>query len=118
MAESKKFGFNPSLIQYGFPEDWVRFAGRRSEFTKRFGNLADAVDAAFTRIHENTSNAEKLVYFLGRTAIEDFMEILLLCGNGYGIGAQKLLRGQYERVVTAAYVLEHPDKALDFIDYF
>ena len=53
---------------------------------------------------------------LGRHVPEDFSEILLLCGNGYGIGALKLLRGMYERVVTMAYLLKHPEKAQDFVD--
>jgi hypothetical protein len=36
------------------------------------------------------------------------VEILLLSANGYGIGAQKLVRGMYERAVTARY-LSPPD---------
>jgi len=45
------------------------------------------------------------------------MEILLLCGNGYGIGAQKLLRGLYERAVTARYIAMNPERVGDFIDF-
>ncbi|HYR38112.1 MAG TPA: DUF5677 domain-containing protein [Methylomirabilota bacterium] len=54
---------------------------------------------------------------LGRHVPEDFSEILLLSGNGYGIGAFKLLRGLYERVVTMTYLLQHPEKAEDFADW-
>jgi Family of unknown function (DUF5677) len=117
MDSDIKLPIGDSLIQYGFPEDWVRFANRHSEFTHRFHNLADAIDIGFSRVHEQASAAEKIVYFLGRTAIEDFMEILLLCGNGYGIGGQKLIRGLYERVVTASYIFSHPDEATEFADY-
>ncbi len=39
------------------------------------------------------------------------MEILLLAGNGYGVGAQKLLRGLYGAAVTARYISQHPEKA-------
>jgi Family of unknown function (DUF5677) len=117
-SEVIKLKFDPKLIEYGFPADWAKFAERHSEFTKRFNNLADTIDVAFHRIHEATSQAEKIVYFAGRTAVEDFMEVLLLCGNGYGIGAQKLLRGLYERVVTARYIFKHPEEAENFIDYF
>ena len=45
------------------------------------------------------------------------MEILLLCGNGYGIGGLKLLRALYERAVTAAYIAQNPNEAETFLDY-
>jgi len=45
------------------------------------------------------------------------MEILLLCGNGYGIGAQKLVRGMYERAVSARYLMNHPDEVDNFLDF-
>jgi hypothetical protein len=45
------------------------------------------------------------------------MEILLLCANGYGIGAMKLLRGLYERAVTAHYLHQNPDSSQDFWDF-
>jgi hypothetical protein len=45
------------------------------------------------------------------------MEILLLCGNGYGIGAQKLVRGMYERAVTARYLFKHPSEIDDYLAF-
>ena len=37
--------------------------------------------------------------------------------NGHGIGAQKLLRGLYERAVTLEYIRIHPKKAEKFVRY-
>ena len=48
---------------------------------------------------------------------DEFQEILLLCGNGFGSGAQKLLRGLYERAITAHYLHEHPDAAELYIHF-
>jgi hypothetical protein len=42
---------------------------------------------------------------------------LLLCGNGYGISAEKLLRGMFERAVTLAYLHEHPSEEEKFRNY-
>ena len=39
--------------------------------------------------------AEPVVFYLGRAAADDFGELLILCGNGRGIGAYKILRGMY-----------------------
>jgi hypothetical protein len=53
----------------------------------------------------------------GRMCMEEFFEILLMCGNGYGIGAQKILRGFWEKAVTLEYLIAHPDEIDDFFDY-
>lgn len=106
----------PPVI-YGFPEEWVDFQRRNPHFLLHFSNLDKAINTTFQRVHEKTALWQRMVYFLGRLAVEEFMEILLLCGNGYGIGAQKLLRGMYERAVTSNYLFKHPDEAKDFQDY-
>ena len=46
------------------------------------------------------------------------MELLVLAGNGYGIGALKILRGMYERVVTAWYLHANPEETQDFMDFY
>lgn len=60
--------------------------------------------------------AARVIFFLGRTAADDFGELLILAGNGYGIGAFKILRGMYERIVTAAFIAKHPAEARVFAE--
>jgi Family of unknown function (DUF5677) len=55
-------------------------------------------------------------FVLARTAVDDFNEILVLSSNGYGIGAFKLLRGMYERIVTAEYVALFPEVTRTLVD--
>jgi hypothetical protein len=107
----------PLLASYGYPEEWAVFSKNHQEFLKRFKNIEKAIEVAFLRIHQTTTPLEKMIYFQGRLIVEDFMEILLLCGNGYGIGAQKLLRGMYERAVTARYLLGHPEEVDNFLAF-
>lgn len=59
-----------------------------------------------------------MIFYLGRLCAEEFNEILLLAGNGYGIGAFKLLRGMYERSVTAYRLHLHPELIDDFLEYY
>jgi hypothetical protein len=80
-------------------------------------NLEKALDVAFTRIHPTPTLLERTIYFLGRIVAEEFMEILMLCGNGYGIAAQKILRGMYERAVTARYLFQRPDQIENLVDF-
>src|SRR5580704_19110880 len=108
---------HPLRIRHGYPEDQADFQKRNLEFIIRFHNLEKAIETTFDRVHEKTTLAERTVYFLGRITVEEFMEILLLCQNGYGVGAQKLLRGMYERAVTAEYLFKHSEQAEDFLAY-
>jgi len=41
----------------------------------------------------------------------------VLAGNGYGIGAFKILRGMYEKVVTLGYLVKHQSEIQRFVDY-
>lgn len=65
---------------------------------------------------ENRMAADRVVFYLGRVAVEDFVEIVVLSGNGLGFGAYKILRGMYERVVTAMYIAKHPAEARVFVE--
>lgn len=102
---------------FGRPDEWDQFAKRHGLFLERFPNLKIALDKAFLRQAESDKSVDKVVFFLGRLCVEDFMEVLLLCANGYGIGGMKILRGMYERAVTAAYLHNHPECVEDFLDY-
>ena len=107
----------PLRASYGYPEEWAAFSKSHQEFLRRFKNIEKAITVAFVRIQQTTNPLEKMIYFQGRLIVEDFMEILLLCGNGYGIGAQKLVRGMYERAVTARYLMYHPEEVDNFLDF-
>jgi Family of unknown function (DUF5677) len=108
---------NPVPIEFGFREEWADFTARHPVFVQRIPNIEKALSVAFLRTHLESSLAQRTIYFLGSLIREEFMEILLLSANGYGIGAQKLLRGMYERAVIARYLYKHPEEAGDFLAY-
>jgi Family of unknown function (DUF5677) len=101
----------------GNPEQQYRFREEHQQFLQKLPNLLDVVNAAFTRHVTLAAVTDRLVFSLGSSCAEDFGEILLLCGNGYGIGAKKILRGMYERAVTAWHLHNHPEDAENFIDF-
>ena len=109
--------FDDYPVVHGHPDEWNDFHERNPRFLGQFKNLLKAKRVAFDVVRENTILAQRTVYFLGLVIVEEFMEILTLCGNGYGVGAQKLIRGMFERAVTAHYLLKHPEQAQDFRDY-
>src|SRR5208283_4349305 len=102
---------------FGFPDEGERFQQRHPLWGERFPNLARAIDMSFTRVQVMSAPQDKFVYLYGRMCAEDFMEMLLVCGNGYGTAGMKLLRTMYEHTITLRYLHEHPDEVGAFMDY-
>ena len=106
----------PKLV-VGIPEEWEHFRLRHGRFLERFQNLEAAINIAFVRKIAVSETLDRIIYFTGRLCAEEFNEIYLLCGNGYGLAALKLVRGMFERTVTARYLSTHPEEAEDFLDF-
>jgi hypothetical protein len=102
---------------FGDPDEWKDFAKRHAAFLERCPRLFEAVDTAFLRILSTSEGIEIFVYQFGRLCLEDFCEVLLCCGNGYGAGALKLLRSLYEKGVTLRYIHDNPTELSAFLDF-
>jgi hypothetical protein len=103
---------------FGNVGEWQEFNRRNARFLERFENLKNALTIAFARSGESAEPVDRMIFYLGRLCTEEFNEILVLAGNGYGVGALKLLRGMYERSVTAHYLHLHPEMIEDFLEYY
>ncbi len=104
-------------IVFGIPGEWPAFQQRYPLFIERFANLEAALGLVLVREAETSEPNDRVLFFLGRVCAEEFFEILLLCGNGYGIAGLRILRGMYERVVTSVYLHLHPEETDNFLDY-
>lgn len=106
------------MLTVGKPEEWQHFAKRHELFFERYDDLREAQTRAFIRSLAKPSRRDWVVFYIGRLAVEDFQEILLLAANGNGVGALKVLRGMYERTVHGRYLSEAPDSEVDnFCDW-
>ncbi len=101
----------------GIPDEWKDFQKRHVLFFERFPHLRDALNTAFIRTGTSSEPIDRFVFLYGRLCCEDFFEVLLCCGNGYGAAALKLLRSLYERAVTLEYLHQHPNELNDFLDF-
>lgn len=102
---------------FGFPEEWAAFQKRHPTFLERFTHITEATRVAFSRVMDESSAIERFVMLYGRLCVEDFHEIMLCCGNGYGFAALKLLRGLYEKAVTLEYLNDNPEELEPFYEY-
>ena len=93
------------------------FWDRHPKFFSAFTHLVNVTNKCFGRTLNPRNRIEDLGFDLGETCRQDFCEIVFLGVNDHGIGAQKLLRGLYERAVTLEYIRTHPKKADKFVRY-
>ena len=106
-----------ALVPVGFavPAEGAAFLKENPDRTRAVQGLLDTAEAVFIgRALSSDKPSDRIGFYLGRICVEDFNEILLLAGTGYGVGAQKVLRGMYERAVTSAYILANPETAEPF----
>jgi len=106
-----------SQIIFGFPEEWSDFRKRHSLLLERFPHIVEATRLAFERVMSESEPIERFVMLYGRLCVEDFHEILLCCGNGYGFAALKLLRALYEKAVTLEHLNNNPDELDAFLNH-
>jgi hypothetical protein len=99
---------------FGFPDEWAAFQERHVEFLKALENLIDTINRVKAHTFTPRCLAGEVLLFLGSLVFEDFTEVWVMAGNGLGTGALKVLRGMYERTVTAAYIARFPDEAKQF----
>ena len=83
------------------------FFDRNPKFRPAFERLMALANRCFGRAIHPKDRAEDVCFDLGHTCRADYLEILFLAVNGFGIAASKLLRGLYERAVALAYIVKH-----------
>lgn len=108
---------SPDDTVVGNEEEWTKFSTRHPHFLEESHRLVDLANAVLNRKLDDASKEQFLFFGFGFLILDDFQDIVILVGNGRGFGAQKLLRGMYERITTLAYLMKHPERAIDFIDY-
>jgi Family of unknown function (DUF5677) len=112
LAEGRNITF-----EFGETEASNAFWDRNQKAFPAFMRLLDLTNKAFGREYRIRSRVEDICFHLGETCRTDFLEILFLAVNGYGIGAQKLLRGLFERALALEYIRQNPALAEKFVRF-
>ncbi len=93
------------------------FLKRHVKFFTQIDNLTAAEDVVFGRTLNAAGLLDPVVFYLGIRSVQDFNAILLLVAHGHALPANAMVRGMYERVVTAAYLRENPDEVAAFANF-
>lgn len=73
------------------------------------GNARSGLSRRLELVQGKPASVQTAVFAVEHQVADDFFDIQLLAVQGYGMGAVKLLRPLYERVVTALYLIKYPD---------
>lgn len=104
-------------LEVGQPHNIARFAEKRPVFVDRLPRLYELAETLFNRKFISAGPQESVIFTLGSICFEDFEEILVLGMNGYGFGCQKILRGQFERLVTMRHLHRNPADTERFLEF-
>ena|ERR1700732_2698971 len=104
-------------FEFGETSHSYAFFERNPKFLSAFIQIVGLSNKFLCRQHQAKNLTEDVCFNLAQRCREDFCEISFLVVNGYGIAGSKLLRGLYERAVTIAYLIQHPDKARRFLNF-
>jgi hypothetical protein len=116
-AEGERAMTSAPPVRFGNPAEWEEFARRNAPFIAVWNDYRPFIDQVFSRAFDTDKSIDRVVFTLGRLTVEDFMEILLVVGNGYGGAGLKLLRSMFERMITMMYLIRHPDEVENFLGF-
>ncbi|SRR6266513_3203528 len=104
-------------VEFGFPE-FARtiFAeyGPALILAHEHSHLANKMIGA---LPTHMTRDQVVINMLVRMTTTGWIELLLLIGNGAGLGAMKIARGMFEGAVMAEYLRQTPDEIDDYIEY-
>jgi hypothetical protein len=94
-----RYHFRMDMI-FGLQDEWKAFGDNHPAFATAFGSLTALIEHSLAIVPAG-SPAQNIAYQLRRECVENYMEILVLAGNGYGHASWRELRSMYEKAVTA-----------------
>lgn len=93
------------------------FNERNKDVLAFFPLLNEALDKTFKQISP-MGRHQMIVYALGRLSARHFESIMLLCMNGLGFSAMRILRSMFEKVVDGGFINNNEAVVDDFVEYY
>jgi hypothetical protein len=105
-------------VTFGYPEFW---ATAYKAYQPAFDAVANELRLApemFNSSHVKLKNQLHVaVYMLVSMTATGLHELMILAGNGAGVGVMKISRGMFESAVMAEYLRTHPEEIDDYAEY-
>jgi uncharacterized protein DUF5677 len=105
-------------VTFGYEEFWSTVY---EQHERQFAAIAELMGLANEMLQaaeqKATEPVEKVVHELTRATTAGANDVILLCGNGCGVSALKIVRGMFESSWTAEYLRRNPKEVDDYIDF-
>lgn len=108
----------PEQVVFGFEEFWPKVYGAyRLTFDAVAEDLQLAVEMFNAAQAKMSQPLERAIYLLVSMTVSGLQEMLILAGNGAGVGAMKISRGMFESAVMAEYLSRNSSEVGDYLEY-
>jgi hypothetical protein len=108
-------------VIFGFREFWPKvydaYKPGLDAIVADSGLAVEMFSVAQTKMLQRFETLELAVYLLVSMTAGGLQELLILAGNGAGVGAVKISRGMFESSVMAEYLRRNPSEVDDYIDF-
>jgi hypothetical protein len=106
------------IVSFGFEDFWPQASKEYADvfpiISKLIGLTNELLDAADKK---RNGELELSVTCLTRMTGFGMNDVLVLCGNGSGIGAMKIVRGMFEMSLIAEYLRRNPSEISDYVEF-
>lgn len=118
LAPSDEASAKQPRMVFGFEEFWPRIYAAYGKQLDAIGDLIRIGDELVKAAEEGADEpVKRVIVGLTSVTLAGGIESVLLCGNGCGRGAMKVVRGMYESRWTAEYLRRTPLEVDDFLEY-
>lgn len=103
---------------FGFEDFWPKVHEQYRRQLEAIGNLIAFANEIIAPAENSADQPVKnVICALTRATMTGASEAIILCGNGCGPGAMKIVRGMYESRWTAEYLSRHSEEAVDYLEF-
>jgi hypothetical protein len=106
------------IVSFGFEDFWPQASEEYADVFPVITRLIAVVNAALDGAEKKPRELLDIsVIALVRMTGFAMNDVLLLCGNGSGIGAMIIVRRMFEISIVAEYLKRNPNEVSDYVDF-
>jgi Family of unknown function (DUF5677) len=105
-------------MEFGYREFWPQARKEHAPMLSLVSKLTILLNKMlYASDKKQRGEVELAVYYLTQITGFGMNDVRLLCGNGSGTGAMKIVRGMFETSLLAEYLRCNPNEVSDYVDF-
>lgn len=105
-------------VLFGNPDLWEKVYTALKDPLDAIRSLQPLIGDIFNAADNSPgTKAQRIIELFARTAARSFNDLIILVGNGCGVGAMILARGMFEYMVMAEYLRKNPREQADYVAF-